>query len=82
MCAAINRAALLNSMPQDATGAMRAGRRHGVNGAFEAVEGQCPALLRDLKRFVVIIAAYVTLRHDFFLVDRGAGTFRRRVGNG
>jgi hypothetical protein len=28
---------------------MRAGRRHSVNGTFEAVEGQRPTLLRDLS---------------------------------
>jgi hypothetical protein len=65
MGAAIDFGALLDAVAHNSAIAMRADRRHSVNGTFEAIEGLRPALLRDLERLVVIVAACVTLRHGF-----------------
>src|SRR5262245_41440457 len=38
-------------------------RGHGLDGAFEAVEGHRPASLRHLQGLVVIVTANVAARH-------------------
>jgi hypothetical protein len=50
-------------MPNDATAAMAALRRHLLNGAFEAVEIIGFTLAPDFKCLVVIVSALIALRH-------------------
>src|SRR5438067_4511097 len=57
-------ALLLEPMPDDADAAMGAGRRQRVDRALEAVESVSDAVLGDLKRLVVIVAAGFTSLHD------------------
>jgi hypothetical protein len=63
MDAAEKALAILNPVTDDADSAMAAGRRHGVNGAFEAVEGMCLSLHRNLKCLVVVVAASFACGH-------------------
>src|SRR5688572_10258077 len=63
MSATVNRAGRFDAMADDLALAMRADRRHGVYGAFEAVERQGLPRLRDLKGLVVVVSADVTRRH-------------------
>jgi hypothetical protein len=58
---------LLQSVPDDADTAMSAGRRERMNGALETIEGVRPAVHRDLKRLVIVIAAGFTGSHDIHL---------------
>jgi hypothetical protein len=60
-------AGLLEAMPDDADSAMIAGWCERMNGAFEAIKGMCLAVHRDLKGFVVVVAAGFTCRHDVHL---------------
>src|SRR5262245_45620626 len=43
--------------------AMGAAWRHGVDGALEAVEGQCSPVLGNAERFVVVVTAHIALGH-------------------
>ena len=54
-------------MADDADAAVIAGRRERVDGAFEAVKRMRLAILHDLKRLVVVVAASFALGHDVTL---------------
>src|SRR5690606_13269718 len=63
--AAIEGAVLLEPVPNDAAGAMRADRRERRNGPCAAVEGPGPPVAQDLKRLVILVPALVTDRHEY-----------------
>ena len=67
MLATKKRAGLLEAMPHDADSAMIAGWCERMNGAFEAIKGMRLAAHRDLKGFVVVVAAGFTCSHDVHL---------------
>ena len=60
MSAAIDSAAILDTMADDRTLAMRAPGRHRVDRTFEAVECHRLTSLRDAKGLVVVVTAHVT----------------------
>ena len=62
--AAIDFAALFDAMPNDSALAVRAGRGHCLNRAFEAVEGHRAAVASDLKCLVVFVSTDIACRHD------------------
>ena len=62
-------AGLLEAMPHDADSAMIAGWCERMNGAFEAIKGMRLAAHRDLKGFVVVVAAGFTCSHDVAFAD-------------
>jgi hypothetical protein len=61
--------ASFHAMTDDFAAAVLALRRHDRNGALEAVKRVRPAILRQLKRFVVVVAAEFTFSHRTFLND-------------
>ena len=61
--AAVHRAPRFDPMSDDPAMAMCAFRRQRMNRAFETVESVRPSRPDDLKGLVVIVPAYVTLRH-------------------
>src|SRR5260221_124670 len=63
MRAAIDPAALLDAMSNDAALAMGASRRQRGDRAFETVERQGLSLRQDLETLVVVVAAYIAYRH-------------------
>jgi len=67
MGTAINLIAGLDAVTDHAAVAVCATRRHGVYGAFEAVEGHAPAALRDAEGFVVVVTAHITSSHRALL---------------
>jgi hypothetical protein len=58
--------ALLDAMTDDSATAMRAGRRHRVNSAFEAVESHSPAVLHNPESSIILITAMITFSHRGF----------------
>src|SRR5438034_1923369 len=69
MGTAIDRTAGFDAVTDDLASAMRTVRRHGVNGAFEAVEGHGPTSQAHLDRLVVIVAADLACsRHVMLLL--------------
>src|SRR5918995_6668297 len=62
--AAIERAAVFQTVPDDTRAAMLAGRGKRVDRAFEAVECVRLAVHDDLKRLVVVVAAGFACGHD------------------
>src|SRR5690606_1454258 len=75
---------LLDPMADDPAIAVRTVRCQRMDRALEAVEGVGAAVLRDLERLVVVVAADVALRHGFLLArfraaDAAFGNGRRRV---
>ena len=65
--AAIDSAAVLDTMSDDGTLTVGAARGHRVDRTFETVEGHRLASLRDPKGLVVVIAADVTGCHQILL---------------
>ena len=63
MGAAVDRTVVFHSMPHNMRAAMGAGRREGLDCAFEAVKDVILAVQNDLKRLVVVIAASLAYRH-------------------
>jgi hypothetical protein len=63
MVAAIEGAALFESVPDDARPAMLAGWRKGMNGTFEAIESMRRAVHHDLKCLVVCVSAGLASGH-------------------
>ncbi len=55
---------LFKTVADDTDAAMGAGRRKGVDRAFEAIEGMGLAALNYLKRLVVIVSASLAYCHD------------------
>ena len=53
-----------HTVADDSAAAVRAGRSHFVDRAFETVECMAFATAGDLERFVVVVAADFTLRHE------------------
>jgi len=53
----------LRAVPDDAASALRADRRKGMNGAFEAVEKVAFAADNDLERLVILVSAGFAGRH-------------------
>ena len=64
MGATIDRAPVLDAMPDGRTLAVRAPGRHRVDRTFEPVERHRLTSLRDAKGLVVVIAAHVTSCHE------------------
>ena len=76
MGATVHLAAGFVSMANDAATAMRALRRHDMDGTFEAIEVMGNAVLNDLDGFVVLVAAALTsVRAGMELVLRIGGQF-------
>jgi hypothetical protein len=63
MHAAEDGVTMLHAMTDDAAAAMRADRREGGDGAFEAVEDERAAAHGDLEALVVVIAALRAFAH-------------------
>jgi hypothetical protein len=63
MLAAVQVLTDTDAVPDNAAFAMAAAWGHSVNGTFETIEGQLALALDDLERFVVVVAANITLRH-------------------
>ncbi len=61
--AAVESAAMLDTVPYDLAAAMGADRGQGVDRALERVERVRPAIQRHGEGLVVIIAADLALRH-------------------
>src|SRR5262245_34044974 len=70
MGTAINLTSGLDAVTDHTAVAVRTTRCHGVNGAFDAVEGHGPAALRDAESFVVVSTANITSRHRVLLSSR------------
>jgi hypothetical protein len=66
--AAINRAIVLDAVPNHFALAVGARRRERMDGAFEGIEGLRFAAHRDGKRLIVLVAAHSALGHDSALV--------------
>lgn len=66
----------LDLVTEDPAAAPLALRRHGMDGAFEAVEGRGAVTTRDRERLVVLISAGFTPSH------RLLNPFLRKVGTG
>src|SRR5260221_8767506 len=80
MRAAIDPAALLDAMTNDAALAMGASRRQRRDRAFETVERQGLSLRQDLEALVVVVAANIARRHDSILSQGGTlPTHSRRL---
>jgi hypothetical protein len=60
---AVDLARGLHSVPDDATGTVRALRREPVDSAFEAVEGVAASRDMHLKALVVVVAADIANGH-------------------
>jgi hypothetical protein len=56
----------LQAVPDDAAVAMAANGGQHMDGTLEAVEDIRLAFVRDLKGLVVLVAAVITLRHEWF----------------
>src|SRR5262245_23478944 len=63
MGAAEDLAVRLDAMADDPAVAVGAMGRHGLDGAFEAVEGHRPASLRHVQGLVIVVTANVAARH-------------------
>ena len=75
--------AVFQPVADDPAGAMRAMRCEGRNGTFETIESHGAAGRRDLKGFVVIIAANIAFCHDTPpSIHRPAGMTMRRERKG
>src|SRR5690606_15609995 len=70
MRAAIDLPGLLHAMAGDAYAAVRTDGRGGLDRALEAVEGPGPALLGELERLVVVVAAVIAPGHGLPSADR------------
>jgi hypothetical protein len=58
-------AAAFHAVTDDTAAAMIALRRHHVDRAFEAVEGERFAVTFNLERFVVVVSAMCAFSHRF-----------------
>jgi hypothetical protein len=67
MGAAIYRAVYFDTMAEDAAATVFARRGKRLNGAFKAIERMRGTTLRDLKGFIVLVAAGFTLCHGALL---------------
>jgi hypothetical protein len=63
MRAAEDRAVMLDTMPDDAAAAMRAGWRERLDRTFERVEDHGAAGHPNLEALVVVVAALLASRH-------------------
>ncbi len=63
MGAAVNASAFLDVVADDATTAIPALGREGMDGALKAVEDMLPALHHHFERFFVVVSANFTLSH-------------------
>ena len=63
MCTAKDRVVLLNSMSDDATSPVIASWSERMDGTLEAIEGMSSAVLRYLKRLVVVVSTGLTSGH-------------------
>src|SRR5690606_1081569 len=63
----------LDAVADDAAATMRAGRRHRVDRALEAVEHMGLAAAYHFERLVVVVAANFTGRHDSLLATAAPG---------
>ena len=64
MRAAEKRSSTLQTVTDDTAFAVRTARGEGVDRALEAVEGMTRAVHRYFERFVVLVAAVLTLAHS------------------
>ena len=74
-------------LPNDSRAAMFAGRRQGMDRAFETVEGVGGTVHADLKCLVVVVSTGFTSRHDnprkwLWFWGLAVITPRRRAGSG
>ena len=67
MGAAVDLAFRLYPVADHPAFAMAAAWGHGLNRAFEAVEGHCPVTLGDTERFVIVVSADVAVSHGTLL---------------
>ena len=71
MGAAINSAAILDTMPDDGTLTVGAAGGHRMDRTFEAVERHRLSSLRHAKSLVVVVTANVTNSHEILLTPIG-----------
>ena len=62
--AAVIGSALLNAVADDLAATVGTLWRQRMNGTFEAIEGARLATDRHREGLIVLVAAYITLRHD------------------
>jgi hypothetical protein len=62
-CAAVERARMLDSMTDDFASAVSTGGSQSVNRTLKGVEGVSSSIHRYGERLVVVITAYIALRH-------------------
>src|SRR5204863_5726176 len=77
--AAVHRAVVLHAVADHLAAAVAAVRRERVDGALERVERLGAALLGHGERLVVVVPAYVTLRHRLTLPRTGHAAVTRRT---